>query len=104
MKNYKQRGLNKKYPLEIEAWKFEEGPVPTWLSDVAKISAIDVGHDDLQIGYRELNTGGIEILDSSGQGVLVKLESKESYVCKDISAGLGGIFSLNKKQLELLYL
>lgn len=80
MIHYKQRGRNSKYPKEIEVWRITDGDVPSWLSDVAKVSAINIGNDTVQIGFRKLSTGGIEIPDSSGQSILVKLESEESYM------------------------
>lgn len=100
---YKQRGRNNKYPEKIEVWKLNEEIVPNWLSDVAKVSAINTGKNTVQIGFRKLSTGGIEIPDSSGQSILVKLDSEESFICKDTNARIGGIFSLTPKQLELLY-
>lgn len=104
MISYKQRGINKKYPREIEAWRLgDDTPVPGWLSDIAKISAINTGKDTVQLGFRKLTGGGIEIPDSSGQSVLVSLKTEDSFICRPTGVVAGGIFSLTPKQLELLY-
>ena len=99
---FKLIGRNNKYPDKIEAWEFEKSPVPEWLSEIAKISSIT--DDKVQLEYRKTNTGGVEILDSSGQSTLVKLETKDSSVCKNLDVEFGGIFALTSKQLELLYM
>ena len=101
---FKLIGRNNRFPDKIDTWKFGENPVPEWLSEIAKVSSIDPDNDTIQLDFRKTNTGGIEILDSSGKSTLVKLETKDSYVCKNLDTEVGGIFALTPKQLELLYM
>ena len=99
---YIKRGRNDKYPNKIEVWKLEDPNVPSWLSDISKIASITNGN--VQIDYRKTNTGGIEILDSSGTAVILRLDSEDFLVCKDLSTEFGGIIALSPKQVELLYI
>lgn len=108
MKNfYKQKGLNKKYPKEIEVWKINDEYIPEWISDRAKVES--VGENGvLKIGTLETNDGGIEIINSNGTGVLVKIENKEEdFICfsryEEKNVLIKGVFPLTKHQLELLY-
>lgn len=103
---YKQRGLNEKYPKEIEVWKVNDEYIPEWISDRAKVESVKE-NGSLKIGIRETNDGGVEIINSNGTGILVRVENKEEdYICfskneeKNI---IKGVFSLTKHQLELLY-
>lgn len=101
-KQYKQRGVNNAYPLEIETWKWGED-IPEWLSDLAKIGAIDSETNKVFLEHRELSAGGYELLDSSGSGTLVRTTSKGDYVCRDLSKKKGGLFVLTPIQLNLIY-
>lgn len=94
-----QRGKNDKYPEIIDTWRFYE-KVPSWLSDQAQVKFID-GEGNITLDYINLSTGGREILKSGRQGVLVRLDNINSFVCH--SPGLP-LFSLRPKQIELLYI
>ena len=100
-KRYKQRGYNKKYPLKIITWQLGEA-VPEWLSNIAKVGAIDSGTGELKLEMRDTNTGGFELLDSSGSISLVKTKGKFDLICKDLDS-LGNIFSLTPLQFNLIY-
>ena len=95
----KQKGRNDKYPKEIEIWRSGE-KVPEWLLNVAQIVGIDESFGTYILGTNKLSSGGYEIKDSSGQGVLVHVWNDDDFVCY----GDGKIFSLSPKQLKLLYL
>lgn len=96
MKLYKQLGGNEKYPKQIQIWRLGE-QIPEWLSDSAKVKFIDgEGNKTLAINNLE---NGYEIIDSSGNFVLVKTKTNDSLVC----FGENKIFSLTKKQFDLLY-
>ena len=93
-----QKGRNNNYPESIKTWKRGD-KVPEWLSDRAFIVSIDL-NNGYNLKYRNITTGGYEILDSSGVDVLVKVASQNDYVC---FGNNGKIFSLSPKQLKLLY-
>ncbi len=93
-----QRGLNSKYPERIDTWRLGES-VPDWLSDRAKVLFID-GEGNITLDMFKLDTGGVEIKNSDGKGILVKMKTGDSVLC--YSSGKN-IFSLKPKQLELLY-
>lgn len=93
----KQRGRNEKYPEEIKTWRLGES-IPSWLSDVARVKEIKEDGSvviDLRIAD---NDNGFEIINPENR-ILVKTKSNSDIVC----LGGGRIFSLNKKQLILLY-
>jgi hypothetical protein len=92
-----QKGRNKNFPLKIKIWKRGD-VIPEWLSDRACISSIDL-INGYNLRYRNLTSGGYEILDSSGVSTLVFVKKKDHYVC----LGDGKIFSLSPEQLNLLY-
>ena len=104
MIRYKQRGLNDTFPREVTTWKYGDD-VPEWLSDIAKVASIDNNTHRISLETRETNTGGFEILDSSGQHVLVRLDSKTDILCRDISSEVKGItlFSMTPRQFDLIY-
>ena len=93
-----QRGMNSKYPEKINTWRLGEN-IPEWLSDRAKVLFID-GDGNITLDLLKLDTGGVEIKNSDGKGILVKMETGDSVLC--YSNGKN-IFSLKPKQLELLY-
>lgn len=99
---YVQRGWNEKYPAKIITWKLGQ-PVPEWLSDLAKIAAIDANTNRVYLQTRDNNQGGYELLTSSGNSKLVTTKSRSDVICKDISRKIGGIFSLTPIQFRLLY-
>ena len=97
---YEQRGYNSRFPVIIkDTWKIGE-LVPEWLSDRAKINYIDDNTGNVGLDLVETNNGGYIIRDSSGSSDLVHLISRDDLVCCDI---MNNIFSLTKKQIELLY-
>lgn len=100
MEIFIQRGENSKYPISIETWTWGE-EVPEWLSDQAKISAIDSETNKVSLEIRNTNSGGYEIIASSGQTTLLTTKHKDDYVCLDLAKG--GLFVLTKDQLNLLY-
>ena len=100
MKRYKQKGENSKYPKEIKVWNVGD-EIPEWLSDKAKVKFVD-GEGNITLETNDTTTGGLEIWDSTGTSILVRLESKEDNVCIDLNEK-GAIFSLTKKQTNLLY-
>lgn len=93
----KQRGYNDKYPETIEAWRLNE-KIPEWLSDRAKITFID-GSGNVTLDKTDDPDGGYAIKDASGTRELVRTKSKDDYVC----FGNNKVFSLSRKQLEILY-
>lgn len=95
-----QRGYNSKYPEKIEFWRIGDD-IPEWISDKAKVIFID-GEGKLTLEMTDTSTGGVEIMDSSGTRVLIRLESKKDYVCIN-SSHKGELFTLSQKQLDLLY-
>lgn len=100
MTTYKQYGYNSKYPDKIETWQWGE-KVPEWISDKAKVTFID-GEGNITLESRDINTGGVEIMSSSGTDVFIKLESKSDIVCKDTEDS-NNIIVLSPIQLNLLY-
>ena len=98
MKTYIQSGHNDKYPRRIETWIFGQQPPPEWISDVCKVKFIDA-LGNISLEYRETSTGGLEIINASGDKVALKIPSRTDYVCY----GDGRIFTLRPIQLELLY-
>ena len=100
MEIYRQYGNNSNYPEEIETWRWGD-KIPEWISDKAKVTFID-GDGNITLETRETNTGGIEISNSSGTDILLKLGSKSDIVCKNI-VGDSDIFVLSPIQLKLLY-
>ena len=95
--NYKQRGENSKYPEEISIWR-KGDPVPSWLSDRAKVKFLD-GDGNITLERRNLADGGYELLDSSGLNVLVRTTGQGDYICY----GENRIFVLTPRQFEILY-
>ena len=95
-----QRGENKNYPNQISTWRLGE-KIPEWLSDQAKIKFID-GEGNLTLDWLETSTGGVEIQDSTGLNVLVRLKTKDSILC--FSTDTNKIFSLTPIQYNLLYI
>ena len=92
----KQTGRNEKYPKEIITWKRGD-KVPQWLSDVCNIIKVDEkGEPELDI--RE-SGDGYELITSGTNQVIVKVAHKDDFVC----FGDRKIFTLTKKQKELLY-
>ncbi len=95
---YNQRGYNSKYPQEIITWRYGS-PIPSWLSNIAKVAGLDEITGNPILSIRFLKKGGYEIIDSGGGMALVQTRGKEDYVC----LGDGKIFSLTPKQFDLLY-
>lgn len=93
-----QRGMNDRYPEEIDTWKLGE-KIPEWLSDKAQVIFID-GEGNLTLNMRDLNSGGKEIISADGKNILVKMETPKSHVCYSPKKP---IFSLRQEQIELLY-
>lgn len=100
MNIYSQSGYNDKFPGSIKVWRVGD-KIPEWLSDRAKIEFVD-GDGNLTLSTLETSTGGIEIMDSSGKNVLIKLNNKSDYLCISEDES-GNIFSLSEKQINLLY-
>jgi hypothetical protein len=94
------KGKNSKYPQKIMYWKYGD-PVPEWLSDQAKIKGINGDTGEAILEIRRGTTGGYEIVDSSGSGLLVKTTGQEDYIC--YSEGYE-LFSLRPIQFEILYI
>ncbi len=104
MIRYKQRGYNDTFPEEVTTWKYGDD-VPEWLSDLAKVACIDSNTHRISLETRDTNTGGFEILESSGQRVLVRLESRTDILCKAMSGDGKQItlFSMTPRQFDLIY-
>lgn len=94
-----QKGENPKYPKFIETWKVGQD-VPEWLSDIAKITGMTGDSGKVSIELRETNTGGYEIIDSSGKYTLVKAKNRGDYICFVPGQKL---FSLSELQVNLIY-
>lgn len=101
IKRYIQSGKNSNYPEKIEAWEYGTGSIPDWISDKAKITFID-GIGNVTLETHDTNTGGVEIIDSTGTSSLVKLNSKTDLICRKEDDNIH-IFVLSREQLELLY-
>ncbi len=93
----KQRGRNNKYPETIETWRLGE-KVPSWLSNVCAVKEVDGRNGDMKLDIRETDEG-YELIASGVNQILVKVSSKEDYIC----FGDSRVFSLTPKQIELLY-
>ena len=98
---YRQKGENNRYPKKIETWKFGE-PIPEWLSDIAKVLYQDGGTGEIHLDTTPLNTGGYEIKDSGGTGVLIRVMHAEDLVCRNLIER-ASLFTLTPIQLSLLY-
>lgn len=96
MSRYKQIGRNNKYPEEISVWKLGES-VPTWLSDISKVTIDNTGKIEIQT--KTLSSGGYDIISSDGRGVVIRVNNSDDFVC----FGGGKLVSLSKKQINLLY-
>lgn len=77
-KTWIQKGYNCEWPYKIETWSIGD-PVPEWLSDVARIDFID-GEGNMTLKTRKTSKDGIEIIQASGSGSLVRLEHKDDLV------------------------
>ena len=97
-----QSGHNGKYPRLIEPCTRGE-EVPEWLSDIAKVGAIDGTTNKVFLECRDLNNGGYELLDSSGQSSLIKTTSKVDLICRELGKRGGRLFTLTPSQLKLMY-
>ena len=101
MNSAEQRGFNSNYPQKILLWKRGD-LVPEWLSNRVKIVAIDGNTGSPVPEYRENSwVNGYSLLDSGGVTVAVSVKDSGDYVC--FSEETGKLFSLNPKQLNLLY-
>lgn len=95
----RQCGRNPSFPEVLTStWKYGQ-PIPEWLSDVAAVEFVD-GEGNITLKIEETSTGGINIIRSGRDGVLVNLASKQSIVCKSTD---WPIFSLTPIQFDLLY-
>ena len=94
-----QRGRNNKYPEKIEVWNQEMKKVPEWLSDAAKVEMVDLGTGNPILSMNKTSKGGVEILNASGSGVLIKTNNESDFIC----FGDSKMFVLTKKQVKLLY-
>ena len=92
----KQRGRNEKYPNEIKIWKLGD-PVPSWLSDLAKVKKIKQ-YGSIVIDIIMIDRGGFEIKDPTNQ-LIAKTTNNSDFIC----FGDKKIFVLTEKQLNLLY-
>ena len=93
----RQRGRNEKYPNEIKVWRLGE-PIPTWLSDVAKVKDVK-GDGSMIIDIRMVdNDRGFEIIKPDNQ-ILVRTNKNSDIIC----FGNKQFFVLTEKQLDLLY-
>lgn len=99
MATLKQRGRNSNYPETCETWKYGE-KIPDWLSDKAKINAIDSRSGNPELDLIETKSGGYEIRTSSGENVLLKTKSRSDLVCYSPEKG---IFVLTEEQANLIY-
>ena len=94
-----QLGHNPKFPEKAEVWRHGVDPVPEWLSDMARIKEIDSEGNPI-LDTRDCNTGEIEIIDSSGREVLIRLKGKDSVL---LYSDTHPLITLTSHQLELLY-
>lgn len=101
MGKYGQRGQNDKFPALITTWSLGED-VPEWLSDIAKISSIDNLTSKISLEIRKTNTGGYELLDSSGQKTLIRFSCETDVLCKSLDPR-GQMFIMSPLQLNLVY-
>ena len=99
-KIFRQTGENEAYPKEIITWR-KGDEFPEWLSDIARIKSYDHGKKILDL--RDTDTGGYEVLDSSGSQALVRVPGKNDFVCRNLHIPGSKLFSLSPRQLKLLY-
>ena len=102
MEIHKRKGHNSAFPEKILTWKKGQ-KVPEWLSDKAKIVAINGIDGSVMLGTRNTSSGGIEILDSSGTRVLVRTSGVDDFVCINADNLISTPFVLTPIQLSLLY-
>lgn len=93
-----QKGYNPDYPKEAYIWT-QSQPIPEWLSDRAKVSGIDKNGTPILL-MRPKTLGGYEIYDSSGDSVLVSLNTDDSWI---LFSSTHPLISVTPHQLELLY-
>lgn len=99
-KYYKQTGYNPDFPMITEIWKYSENdPLPEWLVDRANIKGLDDDGKPI-LDIRKGVSGGIEILESGGRDILVKLKTEDSYI---LFSKTHPILSITTHQFELLY-
>lgn len=97
------KGKNDKYPKKIEYWKYGLS-VPEWLSDMAKIQGIDGDTGEAILDLKFRGSGGFDILESSGQSILVRVQNRDDYVCfGKLESGEDWLFPLRESQFEILY-
>lgn len=96
-----QKGYNSKYPKEVLVWKKGDF-VPEWLSNRVKIVALDIDTGSPIPEFRKNGwENGYALLDSGGVSIAVSVKNINDFVCFDESTGK--LFSLNPRQLNLLY-
>lgn len=96
-----QKGYNPKYPREILVWKRGDF-VPEWLSNRVKISALDVNTGSPIPEYRKNGwENGYALMDSGGVSIAISVPDSDDFICFEESTGR--LFSLNPRQLNLLY-
>jgi hypothetical protein len=86
--------------MTVETWKYSD-PVPEWLSDRAKINAIDSNTGNPLIDITETNTGGYEVKDSTGRDILFRTKNRNDLVC--FCSKTNRIFVLTSIQAHLIY-
>lgn len=102
---YIQRGENPAFPETIKVWsKSSNTNPPSWLTDKCKV--VEITDEGIyKLATRNYSNGSYDYMSPEMNVVVSGIESDDSYICigdfdkyrKDI------IFSLNKKQLNLLY-
>ena len=96
----KQKGRNDRYPRTIQTWRKGE-VVPEWLSDIAKIAGLVGKSGNPSLDVIPITSGGYQIRDSSGTGILISVSNERDYVCRGDD---GKLFTLSPTQLKLLYI
>lgn len=102
--SYTQRGENREYPMEIEAWrKSDNTNPPAWLSDKCKVLTIK-SDGILELATRKYDDSSYEYI-SPELSPIVKVRSEEDWICLgDISKyEKNKMFSLTPRQFDLLY-
>lgn len=94
----KQTGNNPDFPIDAEAWEIDELTAPDWLVDRAKVSGIQ--NSSYILEYRTTNTGVLELLDSSGLDVLVRIKPGDKYI---LHSKTHPLLTLTEIQLRYLY-
>ena len=100
MYEVKQKGNNPEFPDKAIVWKYGDKEIPEWLTDRANIKELNENGNPI-LDIRTRVSGEIEILESGGRDILVKLKNENSFL---LYSKTHPILSVTEHQLKLLYI